>query len=156
MTTLSTTKPIISCHCSLETYSLFFKSSFATAEFRGCSCYEDKNLTGSNQRPFWNNATNYDTMRNFHEPSNTWWLLNLPGHWSRAIQLMMTAPLITSHPTFRTTIMSHPTFDDRSTDHEPSSAHPTLDDRSTYRPMNTITAPLPFNNIHLQKYIYHH
>ena len=157
MTTLSTTKPIISCHCSLETYSLFFKSSFSTAEFRGCSCYEDKNLTGFNQRPFWNNATNYDTMRNFHEPSNTWWLLNLPGHWSRAIQLMMTAPLIASHPTpddrstnpFRTTIMSHPTFDDRSTDHEPSSAHPTLDDRSTYRPIDTITAPLPLNNINL-------
>ena len=98
---------LFSCHCSLETYSFFFKSSFATAEFRGCSCYEDKNLTGSNQRPFWNNATNYDTMRNFHEPSNTWWPLNQPlnqptnqpGHWSRAIQLMMTAPLITSHHT---------------------------------------------------------
>ena len=62
---------------------------------------------------------------------------------------MMTAPLITSHPTFRTTIMSHPTFDDRSTDHEPSSAHLTLDDCSTtYRPMDTITAPLPFNKQH--------
>jgi len=64
---------------------------------------------------------------------------------------MMTAPLIASHPApddrstnpFRTTITSHPTFDDRSTDHEPSSAQPTLDDCSTYRPMDTITAPLP-------------
>ena len=66
---------------------------------------------------------------------------------------MMTAPLITSHPTpddrstnpFRTTIT---TFDDRSTDREPSTAHPTLDDCSTYRPMDTITAPLPFNKQH--------
>ncbi len=44
--------PIISCHCSLETFSFFFISSFATAKFRGCSCCEDKNLAGPNQRPF--------------------------------------------------------------------------------------------------------
>ena len=140
-------------------YSFFFKFSFATAEFRGCSCYEDKNLTGSNQRPFWNNATNYYNMRKFHEPSYTWWPLNQTLITSHPTLLddCSTNTLITSHPTpddrstnpFRTTIMSHPTFDDRFSDHEPSSAHPTLDDCSTYRPMDTITAPLPFNNIHL-------
>ena len=31
-----------------------------------------------------------------------------------------------------------------------------ISDRSTYRPTDTITAPLPFNNIQLHKYIYHH
>ena len=126
MTTLSTTKPIISCHCSLETFSFFFISSFATAEFRGCSCCEDKNLAGSNQRPF---ELTQQTMK-----------LCVT---SRAILHLMAA-----QPT-RTTITSHPTNDDRSTDHELSSAHPTLDDCSTYRSMDTITAPLPFNNIHL-------
>ena len=35
-----------------DIFSFLFKSSFTTAEFRGCSCCEDKNLTGSNQRPF--------------------------------------------------------------------------------------------------------
>ena len=152
-----------------DIYSFFFKSSFATAEFRGCSCCEDKNLAGSNQRPF---ELTQQTMKlcvtsrailHLMTAQPTQWsraiqhlMTAQPTHWSRAIQLMMTA-LIASHPTpddrstnpFRTTITSHPTFDDRSTDHEPSSAHPTLDDCSTYRPMDTITAPLPFNNIHL-------
>jgi hypothetical protein len=83
----------------LETYSFFFKSSFATAEFRGCSCCEDKNITGSNQRPF-ELTQQTETMRDFtSHPAPDDRSTNQPGQRSRAIQLMMTAPLIASHPT---------------------------------------------------------
>ena len=140
MTTLSTTKPIISCHCSLETYSFFFKSSFATAEFRGCSCCEDKNITGSNQRPF---ELTQQTMKLCVTSRAILHLMTAQQtHWSRVIQHLMTA-----QPTHWSRAILH-LPDDRSTN-QPGhwsraiqlmmtapliASHPTPDDRSTYQP----------------------
>ena len=107
-----------------------------------------------------------------HEPSYTWWPLNQPSvHWSRAIQHSMTAQLthwsratqlmMTAQPTnqpTRTSITSHPTNDDRSSDREPSlhlmTAPPTRLGHRSRAILHLMTAPLIASlPVHIQQHL---